>query len=761
MTTLEYVPDKGAHVHEQGAINLICRPYQSHEDGFPEWIKNASDAYARLDRSGPQRAVALLFRQPPSKTEPGLIGCLDFVGMTAANIENDFRNWADPEAATRGATSTDEITGGHGNGGKCYMTKMFGEYSVLHTVRDRKGCRYGLPGGQIVFGYVPDRKNGRNFDVADPMAELHTALQPFGLSVEDLLAQFPGVTSVRGFTLFSGRGPIGYERKIPVSSLLSSLQEHPQMIMPMQLCRVVAFVDGNAVEDGTPLSPPDIEPIPGFEQPKVFEIPETLNDPVTGGKVDTTAGGTHPSGEVVLKTCSVRMTHKKKKARHNIVFHAVSGVIGYVPVRKLDVQSAYIDQIYGDCRLKALEPCKQNDRGELAVSPLSRAVYEFVGDCVTELAKSLEARERRRHSQQEENELSRLNEALNDWKNSFLDKVAGGLFGDGPGESSPTPNPSLPQGKVARIELQLSHGRAGVGVALKPRLRFFDKGGRRVRSVPFQWVSDDTNVAWVDHEIAVINCLSFGETTISAVTMDGKVESNKVPLEVVRINHIELEPAELDLVSGSRSKITAECELPDGTIVDDVYLLWTEDNPNVARVSSAGLVYGFAPGEVRVAAGDDHHLYSDSALVRVHEAAEGAEDGKDEGKGYPRVLLSDIDADPTTGERVQLSPDHPPVYQRVPDVERNIWWINTSTPLASLYLSDEYGYKSREWRIYHIERYMDVLAQIALLSEATGEQLDAADWTTRWGDYISKLQKMAAVGLRDFIRDAELPGDNK
>jgi hypothetical protein len=47
MPELICTPDANLRVHEEGAIKLICKPFQSHENGMPEWVKNSADAYAR------------------------------------------------------------------------------------------------------------------------------------------------------------------------------------------------------------------------------------------------------------------------------------------------------------------------------------------------------------------------------------------------------------------------------------------------------------------------------------------------------------------------------------------------------------------------------------------------------------------------------------------------------------------------------------------------------------------------------------------
>lgn len=61
MTQLNYTQDQDVKVHEEEAIRLICRAFQSHESGLPEWVKNSVGAYAREDSSEPRRVIFVIF----------------------------------------------------------------------------------------------------------------------------------------------------------------------------------------------------------------------------------------------------------------------------------------------------------------------------------------------------------------------------------------------------------------------------------------------------------------------------------------------------------------------------------------------------------------------------------------------------------------------------------------------------------------------------------------------------------------------------
>ena len=752
MANLVYTPDEDIKVHEEGAIQLICKAFQSHESGLPEWLKNSADAYARENAPETKRVIVVIFDHGRKRVNPS-ISCLDFCGMTSASIEENFRIWADPEAAQRGGTGV-PVQGGHGNGGKCYMTQMFNNYAMIKTVKNGKGCLYGTSAGSIRFGYVPNREEGRDFPVPDLTAELEKSLKPLRCSI----GAFPqavakAISMANGFTLVTGVGPKGYEDRIPTRQLIETLQDHPQMTRTLDLCRTYVMVNGETFNGGRPLVLPEIKPIPGAEKPRVFPIPLVLKDPTSGEEISTTEKGSLPQGSLILRSSDVSMRWSRK-GRHNIVFKAQSGYIGYVPVSEMDVQSTYRDRIYGECDLEALETYKQNERARLANSPLSRAVEYFATERIQAYAEEFESRDKRQYDQEEKNTLSAMNEALDRWKNHLLNEIISGLWGsseDGGGTREPqTP---LPTGKPTRLELTLTHQRAGIGVAFRPTLKFFDRTGQRIRSVPFRWVSEDNNIAMVDEDLTIINTFSYGKTSIYAETLEGRLYSDKLPLEVVRIIEINISPSQVELSTGSRQKLDAVCSLANGEETNDVYLVWTESNSRVARVSSSGLVFGFEPGQTEVVAGDDKSLAKTPSIIKVVA-------GSSSGKGFPKILISGVQPDPETGELVSFSSDYPPVWQRPQDVNRNIWWVNGSAPLAKMYLDTNrgYGYGSTEWRMYLIERYIEIMTQIALVyGPKEEESLSIGDWILKWGERVVEIQPAVASSLAVFVATGELP----
>ncbi len=755
MSPFEYTPD-AVSIHPEGAIRLMIAPIQSHENGLPEWTKNSADAYVRSE-AVPERRVIVLIFDYRERSRPPSIACLDFVGMTSHHIERYFRIWADPNAA-RADTAVGDLQGGHGNGGKAYMVQMFQDYALLHTVKGSRGCKYGVPDGRLQFGYVPDPRSGRDFTIRSLREELNTSLADVGLHYDSLpIVARRSLDSGDGFTLVRGVSPRHYGRSIPVRQLLERIMNHHQMIRTLQLCQVYAIVNGRVYNGGQPLTLPPIPPLEGAEVPHEILIPETLRDPVSETNVSTTESGQYPIGKLILRTSNTDMRWPPRRYRHNIQFKAQSGFIGIIEMTDL-IQSSYGNRIYGECALGALERYKTNDRTRLAESPLTRALKEWIKQQVEQYARQFEIRDRRRYSQEEADYLSAMNAALDRWKNQFLEGIFTSLAG-GTDVGTPSPSRPLPMGVAARLELTLTHENAGMGVSFRPVLKFLDARGQRVRPVAFRWISTDNNVAMVDEDLMVINTFSLGTTTIYAETLDERLRSNEVSLEVVHIYDIVIQPEEIEVMVGGRQQLQTICQLAEGRTSKDVYLVWTENNPSIARVSAAGMVFGHEPGQTTVTAGDDHCLSRHPATITVvlPPAGGGGERG---GRGFPRILISGIDSDPETGERVEFSREDPPVWQRTVDVGRNIWWINSASPLARMYLDQAggYGYNTREWRIYHLERIIEVMIKIAVeYAMHQGGDTSVESWIARWDDMAAQMQAHAAATLSDFIDGGILP----
>jgi len=746
---IQFAPDQRAHVHEEGAIKLICSQFRSHEDGLPEWVKNSSDQYARQDAK-PDASIVVVLLKDAGRSGSSAVGCLDFGGMSVNDIEDKFRKWADPQAA--GTESG--VEGGHGNGGKCYMTQLFASHAYVHTVRNGRGNKYGFKDGKAIAGYFPSTEAGRNFAVSNLDQELANALAPFGVKLENLPA--PALAAWRerkSFTLVAGfNARYLNNNRIPAAKWKDSLSGHQQMIRALGRNRIYIIHNATPLDGAWPMTLPEILPIPGAEVGRLIPVPDVLIDPESDQEIAT--GAIAGKSRLELRTSNISMRWSLK-ARHTVNGWTDDGKsTGFWEVPALS-RATYATKIYGDLHLHGLRDYKQNDRRNHSPGPLVRAIGRWLTEQIDTYSKDFEKQDRLQASKEEQDELSRLNDLLNKWKNNFLEQEFGGVSGgdrEGVG-SDRTYRPRPPKGPVAQVVLSISHTLAGRGVTFEPSIKFLGVDGKPVRSVPFTIETSDARAVDVDNELYKVTTRAPGRALLTVVCLDSRLRSNSVEIEVLDISKIEMNPPELEVRVGGRQRLSATVVTADGRTLTGVYLIWTESNPQVVQISPGGMVFGREVGTSEVTAGDDAVEAVARATIKVIEADE--EEGNS-GSGFPRILLSEIDHDPLAedGSSTRFNSEDPPVMQRPADVNANIWWINMAAPLARRYIDTAKGggAHSKEWRVYLLERYIEIMVKILLTYDFNqGEELTFETMMRRWDEQSSAVQKRAMETLGVFL----------
>jgi hypothetical protein len=238
------------------------------------------------------------------------------------------------------------------------------------------------------------------------------------------------------------------------------------------------------------------------------------------------------------------------------------------------------------------------------------------------------------------------------------------------------------------------------------------------------------------------------------VCRESGVQSNTVEIEVLDISSITITPSTLELPAGSRAPLTSTVITKDGRTVQGVYLIWTEGDRSVVSVGASGMVFGLVPGTSIVSAGDDVADVAEPCVVKVIERDEAGS----KGSGFPQILLSEIDNDPLGEVPPRFTSGDPPVYQRPQDVDANIWWINMASPLARRYIdATKGGAKNPEWRVYLLERYIEVMVKIVLTYDFThGETLTFETMIRRWEEEAALMQQRAVESLAGFLSGGEV-----
>jgi hypothetical protein len=748
-----FEPDTGIRVHERGVIAQLCSLFRSHEQGLPEWFKNASSAYARDNVPTEYRLLTLLTGN--LGTGEGYVALLDHVGMSVEDLEGRFANWGDPEAHLAVEATEEIIEGGHGNGGKCYMTQMFESFSYLHTARNGRGSRYGFLGDDPRPGYFPTKTAGRGYPIEKASDELKRALLELGVDFARLPEEVRTAAAVRGgFTLVAGIGAKQLTGKDTARRLAESVLHHHQMALTVEKNRIYWIHDGKPVAGFTPVQLVDIVPHEYAPEPKVIAVPEELEDPVTRTMQKTTSAGS-PQGQLILKTSKTSMRWGLK-SRHHIRYVSRGRPVAFLQMEHVS-RSTWVDRMYGECRLDMVSEFETPDRSTLAEAPMTRALENWIKEQVLEYEREFKRKDKLSASQEQRNRLQDLNNIFDQWKNRFLDDMncGSGPAGAGTGRKGTRPRP-LPQRKAIEAVVASAYSKAGVGVWLRMKVSFRDEDGLKVAAPAFLWHSSDWAVATVDENRVVTH--APGTTTIWLETIDANIRSNHVDITVLDTMSCRVEPDSIEVKAGSIAEVEAIVTERDGLEHRDVYMTWLQDDSSIVEVTTTGKIVGQKQGASKIYALDERTMNNAvgcDVTVRPAEILPGQKPGR----SYPRILLSEVDADPLNpdGDTVHLSPEDGPVHQPTPQhVEHNIWWINLQCPLAKLYF-EEFGSDSREWRSYHIERYIEALAKIRLSHDfqVADEDISFDEVERRWREVAAEVQRRAVEDLRPLLEGAE------
>jgi hypothetical protein len=422
------------NVFDDHLLDIIGNEFKfDHAKGLAEWIKNSVDAYNReanvdgsLKYSDDEQFVYLRLR-PKTIVSPVAFECVDFVGMTHDDIENAFKRWGDPHAASRGKGK--RFLGGHGNGGKFYMRQMFKESRFI-TYRD---------GRLNVFGFNENKRYGFDKTYEDKPITLKRALQ-----IADLETLLPHLAlPVRrrldagqcGFTVVVGEAPHKIKRRNAPRSILQRLVVHPQARRLVARKQIFATIG-----DSSPfrLLTETISPRPGFEGPFEYDVPRIIQH---GGTEVELANAQFPSGKLVLKTSAEPFNRYGDRVNLNCIdIIGEIGVIGSYRMNELGPIHNFTETefIYGDCSSPILEDpaddCVRNDREKLIENEKTAALLSWICEKVNDLADKMASKSSEEQHVEELKQSSLFNDFLNQWirKSRFWEKLRGEIFG-GPG----------------------------------------------------------------------------------------------------------------------------------------------------------------------------------------------------------------------------------------------------------------------------------------------------------------------------------------
>ncbi len=581
-----------------------------------------------------------------------------------------------------------KVYGGHGNGGKFYMRQMFKE-SRFVTYKDGILNVFGFSENKK-YGYAKDLKNKKmKSEDALKFAEINNL--PIPKSLREKIR-----SGIAGFTVVQGIGPDGIKGRFKINKEIEKFKNHPQSRRILERASVSIIYNGESFY--ALLKPDELDPLAEFREPRISHIPETF---VIGSGTDKTiikmANEKYPPGKLVLKTSSEVLAKGGKLGELNrIDILGEIGVIGSYQLSELGVtgwpQAAFI---YGE-----FSPANE---GEASI------LEDPNNDCVSNDRSKLVSNE--------------TTKALVEWIAREIDSLAK---------------------EIADTE------------------REKQKNSQREITTKFNDVLNE----WKNKHMGKILSDLFGsggengsggEKRTLGTTVSEPINGFdfKFPLAEIERNSVEKITLKISvpeaLPIGAVVSFTSDSEkitLEDSEIaIKSDYLKSTESGRNVAflNVGIIGLEIG-AEATIFAKAG---RLISSIQIKVVPEKEKGS------GKSFPQVLLSNFDTDPigiAPEGKVILGERDPIIYQRPQDVASNIYWINTTSPMASK-IYDKFTFDSIQWRNFLFERYVDIFVKEAIrrLEKRDYQNFNSDSVDREIDEVIRKVHKSAKDDLDAFL----------
>jgi hypothetical protein len=696
----DFVPDEKISIDIEHTLDQTTSKFQTVRDGLPELVKNSKDHYLRLNiMEREDRQIVVIIS--PDKTH---LGVLDFGG---ARLE-DFDGWKKWASRTSGRNElSSEIEAGYGNGGKSFM--------VRGCLNDSSMCGY-YEGKVNKFGFNNENKKLKylsgvykymghqlkNFPEGDYKEVLNRELKPFRITLENLPEPSKVVLNKRkSFTIVKLNGIKDWNVKGEVlkiraiSQITQNLLDHAQASMTIEMC-TVWVQEGKKLLVSEPLRVLDFEPFKDLKEiPKIY-IPDYLEDSELGDKVYT---GNFPKEEkyLLIKTSSkdlrsfginkARNVIRVKNGRNTVSSWSVSDL---APLNG----SAYL---YGEinCPEISSEYTSGADRGTLVDRPLIRALKHWTSEQVKEIAKKIQSIITSRDYDDDKEEVSDTLEKLRKLMEEYLKAELEGAKGNTPGgekDDEGIVKPPLVSWGNRIDKISLEEGvdtlRIAFGTTIPLVVKCYEKKAGKelpVKSKGLIEVCSDSKKVTDILEISgnsAIKGLSTGKVKIFYQTLDGKVKSNELMIEVVGVNKLSIEKPSIILKQGEKIKLRI---LPytDEKVIEGLLFESYVDEQEMGKISRSGIfTAGGIAGSatVRIKYGSENDQFTKCLVDIGNEKIKKSSGSK--GLSIPLILICGMEApgldDWQEGTRTHFGGgDYPTIIDCEPVWEReNIVWIN-------------------------------------------------------------------------------------
>ena len=192
---------------------------------------------------------------------------------------------------------------------------------------------------------------------------------------------------------------------------------------------------------------------------------------------------------------------------------------------------------------------------------------------------------------------------------------------------------------VASVRLSSTHQSLLVGQAAQLTADPLDADGRLLEDRQVTWTSSDVDIATVT-ESGLVTALAPGGAIITA-TAEGRSAVASITVAAIPIANVVVTPAVNDLFPGQTTQLTAEARDASGAALTDRVIMWATSRPQVATVTSQGLVTAISSGTATITATSEGRSATATVTVRPRPVSS--------------VVLSPQQATLSTGQTLQLT----------------------------------------------------------------------------------------------------------
>ena len=192
---------------------------------------------------------------------------------------------------------------------------------------------------------------------------------------------------------------------------------------------------------------------------------------------------------------------------------------------------------------------------------------------------------------------------------------------------------------VATVRLTPGNRDLLVGQTAQLSAQTLDAQGTVLTARPVAFSTSNATVATVSNA-GLVTALAPGSAIITAAS-EGKTASSSITVSSVPVASVAVTPSGSDLVVGQTTQLTAEPRDGSGQPLAGRAVSWSSSAPNVASVSSTGLVTAIAPGTATISASSEGK--AGSATINVSP------------KPVSSVIISPGQASVTVGQTLQLT----------------------------------------------------------------------------------------------------------